>query len=609
MNINFYYFKNIASRSKLVLLTLIVLFMSISCEEDDLEPTENNCNQAVAIPTSIVPFSDDFDAYEAFTTPSTMWTSVTEEGIREFTVKTYQGNNYLEMTAFNSNEENKTWFISPSLDFDTMIDKNMSFILADGSQNGNPLKVMYSNDYDGTDCPGTFTWLELGTNIIENLINNTEIDDYNFESTGDIDISAITGNGVIAFEYQGAEEGITTTIQIDEVRIGQSLAFIPVLSISGTLEVGDILTANYSPLIDAAGNTVSVNYQWYRANDSLGTNEVLIAGATNDTYELVNADSGKYITVKTTVNGVVTTTEYVGVITGINTPPTAGVIITGTLPNPGEVLTADTSSSFDIDGNALTFTYQWYRADNSSGVGEIALAGETNAIYTIVDADLGKYITVKVIANDGTFDSIEATAPYIAIPYSNKVFINELADPNNATRGRFVELYNDGNTNVDLVGWKLIRYTNGGTTASAEEHHLVGIINANSTFVIGKVSDPSTSTDDFESIYGFPPDQAADPHSNGTVNMVVTPIDSNGDDQILLIAPDGSTKDIFGVIGEDGSGTAHEFEDGKAVRKLSVTQSNPVWTSTEWDVWNDTGGNGTTNDPQNAPDDFTPGIR
>ena len=192
---------------------------------------------------------------------------------------------------------------------------------------------------------------------------------------------------------------------------------------------------------------------------------------------------------------------------------------------------------------------------------------------------------------------------------SNNLFISEIADPNNNTRGRFVELFNSATVDIDLTGWTIIRYTNDGTTPSAEIHHLVGSITANSTFVVGKVSDASTTTDDFISIFGFAPDQAADPHSDGTTNKVVTPIDSNGDDQILLIAPDGSTKDIFGVIGEDGSGTAHEFEDGKAVRKMTVTQSNPVWDTSEWDVYNDSGGNGTINDPQDAPADFTPGVR
>lgn len=589
------------------LLFLVTLFSS--CKENTLENVESNCDHAISIPTNTAPFSDNFESYNTFSTPSTLWTCVREKGLREFMVVKHQGNNFIEMTAFNSNEDNKVWFISPRFDFDTMLDKNMSFVLADGLQNGNPLRVMYSNDYDGSDCPSTFNWVEIGSNIVNGLINNTDNNDFIFESTGDINLTSIHSNAVIAFVYDSNEAQATTTIQIDDVRIGQSLAFVPSISISGNLEVGEVLTANYSPLIDVQGNPVSISYQWYRADTVTGTNEVLISGATNQTYSLVNLDSGKYITVKATVNSSVTTAAFVGVITGINTPPTAGVIITGTTANPGDVLTADTSSSNDVDGDPLTFTYQWYRSDTNSGAGEVAISGQTGATYTIATLDFGKYIRVKVVANDGMLDSTEVASPFVYIPYSSKIFINELADPNNATRGRFVELYNAGNTDIDLTNWKLIRYTNGSTTPSDEEQHLVGIINANSTFVIGKVSDPTTTTDDFESIYGFPPDQAADPHSNGTLNMVVTPIDSNGDDQILLIAPDGNTMDIFGVIGEDGSGTAHEFEDGKAVRKLSVNQGSATWISSEWDVWNDTGANGTINDPQNAPDDFTPGIR
>ena len=49
------------------------------------------------------------------------------------------------------------------------------------------------------------------------------------------------------------------------------------------------------------------------------------------------------------------------------------------------------------------------------------------------------------------------------------------------------------------------------------------------------------------------------------------PADSNGDDNIALLAPDGSIIDMFGVAGEDGSGTGHEFEDGRAERACSST--------------------------------------
>ena len=64
---------------------------------------------------------------------------------------------------------------------------------------------------------------------------------------------------------------------------------------------------------------------------------------------------------------------------------------------------------------------------------------------------------------------------------------------------------------------------------------------------------------------------------------------------------------MFGVLGEDGSGTNHEFEDGRAERKATVTTGNTTYTFSEWNIWNDTGAAGTTNDPRDAPDDFDPG--
>ena len=592
-----------------VVISTFFINSFISCDDDDaIDLVAAVCNDPVSIPTDTSPFSDDFEDNEPFSRLTGKWTSIIEQGNREFIVKTNQGNNFIEMTSFNSNESNKTWLISSIYDFDIMRDKNMSFTLADALQNGNPLKLMYSNNYDGSSCPNAFSWTEFGADQITVLINNSENDDFNFESTEDIDLSGITGTGVVAFVYEGSASGINTKIQIDDIILGQSKAFLPMVTISGLLEVRELLTANYSPLIDIDGNPVTVTYQWVKADDIDGTNLVFVSGATNETYTISSLDSGKFFTVIATANGVDTFAPVVGPATGSNTPPVAVVTING-IPEANEILTADTNGSSDIDGDTLTYTYQWYRSDNSSGSSAVEITGETTETYTVKVSDLGKFISVKVVANDGELDSLDAFAPYIGVTHSNNLFISEIADPNNNTRGRFVELFNSATVDIDLTGWTIIRYTNDGTTPSAEIHHLVGAITANSTFVVGKVSDSSTTTDDFISIFGFAPDQAADPHSDGTTNKVVTPIDSNGDDQILLIAPDGSTKDIFGVIGEDGSGTAHEFEDGKAVRKMTVTQSNPVWDASEWDVYNDSGGNGTINDPQDAPADFTPGVR
>jgi len=177
---------------------------------------------------------------------------------------------------------------------------------------------------------------------------------------------------------------------------------------------------------------------------------------------------------------------------------------------------------------------------------------------------------------------------------STKVFISELADPDNNAGARFVELYNSDSEQLNLKGWTLRRYTNGNTEVGSTIDLSGYVIEGNTTFVI------SPNALEFEAVYGFPPNHSVSTNS---------PADSNGDDNLELVDPFGTVIDSFGVIGEDGSGTNHEFEDGRALRNENVSEANPHFTPSEWTIYNDSGEGGTINEPQNAPDDFDPGIR
>ncbi|MCB0372383.1 MAG: lamin tail domain-containing protein [Muricauda sp.] len=177
---------------------------------------------------------------------------------------------------------------------------------------------------------------------------------------------------------------------------------------------------------------------------------------------------------------------------------------------------------------------------------------------------------------------------------SNQIFISELADPDNNSGARFVELYNASTEPLDLNLWTLRRYTNDNTEVSSTVDLSGIVIGVQSTLVI------SPNAEEFELVYGFQPDLAVSTNS---------PADSNGDDNLELVDPFGSVIDVFGVIGEDGSNTNHEFEDGRAFRNLAVIQGNPVFTFLEWTIYNDTGDAGTIKLPQNAPQDFTPAQR
>jgi len=193
-----------------------------------------------------------------------------------------------------------------------------------------------------------------------------------------------------------------------------------------------------------------------------------------------------------------------------------------------------------------------------------------------------------------SFNDLNLTKERFVIELKNNIFFTELADPNNNTEARFIEIYNGDDEPINLNGWTIRRYTNANTSVSSTLDLSGNTITPGQAFVI------ATNATQFETVFGFAPDLVAGGNS---------PADSNGDDNLELVDSEGIVVDIFGVIGEDGTGTNHEFEDGRALRNSSVVIGNAVYTFSEWQIWNDSGDAGTTNLPQDAPGVFTPGIR
>jgi hypothetical protein len=74
-------------------------------------------------------------------------------------------------------------------------------------------------------------------------------------------------------------------------------------SITGLVIIGETITCDFgtwilpSPFTGTNG-TVSYEYQWYRSDDDIGTNEVPIVGETNSTYTLVVDDTSKHLRCK-----------------------------------------------------------------------------------------------------------------------------------------------------------------------------------------------------------------------------------------------------------------------------------------------------------------------
>jgi hypothetical protein len=162
------------------------------------------------------------------------------------------------------------------------------------------------------------------------------------------------------------------------------------VTISGTAQVGLTLIADSSALIDP-DIIGTITYQWKRAG-------IAIAGATNPTYQLVQADFEKTITVTASYTDGYNRSESktsaatLAVAAPPNTSPTGSVTISGNAVG-GQTLTASAATLADADGLG-TISYKWY----SDGV---AITGATGTTYKLTPAELNKVITVIATYTDG----------------------------------------------------------------------------------------------------------------------------------------------------------------------------------------------------------------
>jgi hypothetical protein len=164
-----------------------------------------------------------------------------------------------------------------------------------------------------------------------------------------------------------------------------------------------------------------------------------------------------------------------------------------------------------------------------------------------------------------------------------QILITEIADPENSTGARFVELYNAGSHPVDLSGWHLKKYINGSVFASGEGVFLNGVLEANAFYVVAGTA--------FSSVF------------ETTANLIDSYISGNGDDVYELVDSYEVRQDIYGIVGEDGSGKAWEYDDGRAIRKIGIDFQTQKFEISEWEVFSKTKGV-----VQRAPQDFTPGF-
>ena len=252
-------------------------------------------------------------------------------------------------------------------------------------------------------------------------------------------------------------------------------------TISGTAQVDETLTADISGITDADGLTsVSYSYQWI-ANDASADTD--ISGQTGSTYTLSDADVGKTISVRVSFTDdrgyeETLTSAATTAVTGPNSPATGAPTISGTA-QVGETLTADVSGIVDADGlTSVSFSYQWIANDASA---DTDISGQTGSTYTLVSADVGKTIKLRVsFTDDADHEETQTSAATTAVTGPNSpatgaptisgtaqvgetltADVSGIVDADGLTNVSYTYQWiaNDGTTDTDIPGATSSTYT------------------------------------------------------------------------------------------------------------------------------------------------------
>ena len=144
------------------------------------------------------------------------WSNINANGNSAlFKTRSSGGNRLMEMSAYNSGENPlEVWLVSPTINLDASTNEKLSFETNTGYDNGKVATVYVSSNFTGD--LKTATWIQLDAALSEGPSSGYGS---SFTKSGTVNIACLTGDFHVAFKYVGADGGVTTTFQIDNVKI------------------------------------------------------------------------------------------------------------------------------------------------------------------------------------------------------------------------------------------------------------------------------------------------------------------------------------------------------------------------------------------------------
>ena len=161
-------------------------------------------------------FSENFESYPIAPANLEVFPKYVNDallGNRYWQLKSFGGNKYIQLGANAGSGAYKTYFIVP-VDFTAA--NTVKFDVNVGFFNGNALKVYTTTNYTPLGDISAATLNDITSSF---TIPTTPTSGYGtLAPAGTYNLpAALTGNGFVVFEYTGANPGVTTTIQLDNI--------------------------------------------------------------------------------------------------------------------------------------------------------------------------------------------------------------------------------------------------------------------------------------------------------------------------------------------------------------------------------------------------------
>ena len=223
-----------------------------------------------------------------------------------------------------------------------------------------------------------------------------------------IPVTNVNGDATFTFSVSDGTDFSTTpataTITVNAVNDDPS----GTVTISGTPQVGQTLTADTSGITDADGpDPLTFTYQW---NTHASGANTAIDNATSATYTPVAGNVGDQITVSVRYTdagnedeGPLTSAPTAVIQT--NTRPTASASVDQGVADKGSLITLNGSGSNDPDGDNANLTYQWTQQPGSVTVtlSDPTAQQPTFTIPTLIES--GFTFVFRLVVSDGALSS------------------------------------------------------------------------------------------------------------------------------------------------------------------------------------------------------------